>query len=100
MSRTSPGTAVAMCSIAVEGRRPVPRKPSAQRLDGQHDDHAGGDAKWDRSEYEDQLDGIPLCAGCVGKGRHGAVTACAVKDGDCEAFIHQTDVSGRRAQVS
>ena len=44
--------------------------------------------------------GFPLCAGCAGNGRYGGVTACAVKDGDCEAFIHQTDVSGRRAQVS
>jgi len=58
--RASPGTAVATCSVAVEGRRPASRKLSARRLEGQHDDHASGDAKWDRSEYEDQLGGIPL----------------------------------------
>ena len=46
--------------LLVEAWRPGRRKLSVARLDGQHHDRARGDAERDRSEYEDQLDRIPL----------------------------------------
>jgi len=36
-------------------------------VDGQHDHHAGSHAERYRPNHQDQLDGVPLCAGCQGR---------------------------------